>query len=122
MSNFLIDPPISAGHLRQEPFHPHASPPTTATLVRREQQQRPGAVDLHPAHGLVSLLPSAGQVLHGYRRAPLVDAHCSDNAIRDFIRVTDENTFAEEMAPSGASAPGAMLVFGSPEMDGLGHA
>lgn len=50
------------------------------------------------------------------RGAPLVDAHCTGTAIRDFIGVADERSFDEDLVRSlfGAPPSGAMLVYGSP--------
>ena len=81
MSNFLIDPLISADHLRREIyngglvifaclyalndfveyareqlaelFHPYASRLTMATQAKRDQRPRPGAVDHNPPQSLV---------------------------------------------------------------------
>jgi len=54
------------------------------------------------------------------RGAPLVDAHCTGTAIRDFINVADESRFDEETVVKlfGAPPPDAMLVFGSPDVTG----
>ena len=51
------------------------------------------------------------------RAAPLVDAHCTGTAIRDFISVADESSFDEETVTRlfGAPPPGALLVFGQEE-------
>ena len=58
----------------------------------------------------------AGDLLAG-RGAPLVDAHCTGTAIRDFRNVADESSFDEETVTQlfGAPPPGAMLVFGRAE-------
>ena len=50
------------------------------------------------------------------RGAPLVDAYCTGTAIRDFVSIADESTFAEDTVVKlfGAAPPDAMLVFGSP--------
>jgi hypothetical protein len=50
------------------------------------------------------------------RGAPLVDAHCTGTAIRDFISVKDESAFDEELVTSvfGAPPADAMLVFNAP--------
>jgi hypothetical protein len=49
--------------------------------------------------------------------APLVDAHCTGTAIRDFISVLDESSFDEETVVElfGAPPPDAMLVYAAPE-------
>jgi len=51
------------------------------------------------------------------RGAPLVDAHCTGTAIRDFINVADEGPFDEQTVVGlfGAPPADAMLVFGSPD-------
>jgi hypothetical protein len=51
------------------------------------------------------------------RGAPLVDAHCTGTAIRDFINVADEGPFDEQTIVGlfGAPPADAMLVFGSPD-------
>ena len=51
------------------------------------------------------------------RGAPLVDAHCTGTAIRDFVNVADESSFDEDTVVKlfGAPPADAMLVFGSPE-------
>ena len=51
--------------------------------------------------------------------APLVDAHCTGTAIRDFRNISDESSFAEQTVVElfGAPPPGAMLVFGSAEAE-----
>jgi hypothetical protein len=51
------------------------------------------------------------------RGAPLVDAHCTGTAIRDFRNVADDSSFDEENVIQlfGAPPPGAMLVFGQEE-------
>ena len=57
----------------------------------------------------------AGDLLAG-RGAPLVDAHCTGTAIRDFRNVADEGSFDEETVTHLFGAPpcGAILVFGQP--------
>jgi len=54
------------------------------------------------------------------RGAPLVDAHCTGTAIRDFVGVADESSFAEGAITAlfGAPPPGAMLVFDGPVPNG----
>ena len=51
------------------------------------------------------------------RGAPLVDAHCTGTAIRDFRNVADGSSFDEETVTRifGTPPPGAMLVFGEAE-------
>lgn len=51
------------------------------------------------------------------RGAPLVDAHCTGTAIRDFIGVLDESSFDEETVVKlfGAPPPDAILVYAAPE-------
>ena len=51
------------------------------------------------------------------RGAPLVDVRCTGTAIRDFLNVADESSFAEQTVVSlfGAPPPGAFLVFGAPD-------
>ena len=58
----------------------------------------------------------AGDLTAG-RGAPLVDAHCTGTAIRDFRNVADGSSFDEETVTRifGAPPPGAMLVFGEAE-------
>ena len=48
--------------------------------------------------------------------APLVDAHCTGTAIRDFISIKDESNFDEDLVTSlfGAPPADAMLVFNAP--------
>ena len=48
--------------------------------------------------------------------APLVDAHCTGTAIRDFISIKDESNFDEDLVTSlfGAPPTDAMLVFNAP--------
>jgi hypothetical protein len=52
------------------------------------------------------------------RGAPLADVYCSGTSIRDFINVADERSFDEQTVVGlfGAPPPGAMLVFGSPDV------
>ena len=58
----------------------------------------------------------AGDLTAG-RGAPLVDAHCTGTAIRDFRNVVDGSSFDEETVTRifGTPPPGAMLVFGEAE-------
>ena len=51
------------------------------------------------------------------RGAALVDAYCTGTAIRDFINVADESSFAEQTVVElfGAPPADAMLVYGSPQ-------
>lgn len=53
-----------------------------------------------------------GDLLNG-RGAPLADAWCTGTSVRDFVRVADEQPFAEETVRSvfGAPPEGAHLVF-----------
>jgi hypothetical protein len=50
------------------------------------------------------------------RGAPLVDAHCTGTAIRDFVNVADEHRFDERLVRElyGAPPKDALLVFGAP--------
>jgi Phytanoyl-CoA dioxygenase (PhyH) len=54
------------------------------------------------------------------RGAPLVDAHCTGTAIRDFISVADETSFDEQTVVDlfGAPPSDAMLVFDAPAAKG----
>jgi hypothetical protein len=54
------------------------------------------------------------------RGAPLVDAHCTGTAIRDFISVADETGFDEQTVVGlfGAPPSDAMLVFDAPAAKG----
>jgi hypothetical protein len=51
--------------------------------------------------------------------APLVDAHCTGTAIRDFRNIADGSAFDEDLITRlyGAPPSDAMLVFGAPEAD-----
>jgi hypothetical protein len=53
------------------------------------------------------------------RGAPLVDAHCSGTAIRDFVSVADERPFDEQTVVDlfGPPPADAMLVFAGPDAD-----
>jgi hypothetical protein len=52
--------------------------------------------------------------------APLADVHCTGTSIRDFRRIADGSSFAEETVTKlfGPPPAGAMLVFGASEGDG----
>ncbi len=54
--------------------------------------------------------------LQAGRGAPLADAYCTGTAIRDFVSVADESSFAEQTVIDlfGAPPRDAMLVFGGP--------
>lgn len=56
------------------------------------------------------------------RGAPLVDVYCTGTAIRDFINLSDESSFDEEIVVKlfGAPPSDAVLVFGGPDKDGAG--
>jgi hypothetical protein len=79
----------------------HASVPNTSGLARYSVDFR--TVDVRD--------------LMAGRGAPLVDAHCTGTAIRDFISVADESNFDEETVVElfGAPPADAMLVFAAPE-------
>ncbi len=53
------------------------------------------------------------------RGAPLVDAHCTGTAIRDFHNVADGSPFDESTVRQlfGAPPPGSMLVFEPAQTD-----
>jgi len=57
--------------------------------------------------------------LQAGRGAPLVDAHCTGTAIRDFYNVADGSAFDEQTVTQlfGAPPPGAMLVFSDAEAE-----
>jgi hypothetical protein len=57
--------------------------------------------------------------LEANRGAPLVDAHCTGTAIRDFRNVADGSAFDEETVRAlfGAPPPDAMLVFSSADAE-----
>ena len=81
--------------------HLHASIPNTSGRARFSVDFR--TVDV-------------GDLVAG-RGAPLVDAHCTGTAIRDFINVADESSFHERTVIElfGAPPADAMLVFDSPD-------